>query len=93
MEYEVMSREELTDYIYDFWLKWGIPEYEGTYDQLYSEIYNNLETLEGVEKELDMVRCEFDVGFEEDSIEYQELDNLWNELNYYKTDLQKKEGK
>ena len=45
-----MNREELTDYVYDFWLNWGTPEYEGTYDQLYSEIYNNLETLEGIEE-------------------------------------------
>ena len=86
-----MNREELTDYVLDFWLNWGIPEYEGTNDQLYSEIYNNLETLEGVEKELDIVRSEFDVVFEEDSLEYKNLCDLWDELNYYKTSLQKEE--
>ena len=56
-------------------------------------IYNNLETLKGVEEELDMVRSEFDVGWSEDSLEYENLDKLWNYLNWYKTDLQKKEGK
>lgn len=84
-----MNREELTEYIYDFWLKWGMPEYEGTYDQLYCEIYDNLETLEGVEEELDVVRLEFEVGYEEDSLDYKNLCDLWNNLNYYKTNLQK----
>ena len=84
-----MSREELTDYILDFWLSWGIPEYEEDNDYLYCEIYNNLETLDGVEKELDSVRCIFESGVEEDSLEYENLDKLWNYLNWYKTALQK----
>ena len=36
-----------------------------------------------------MVRSEFDAGFEEDSLEYKNLCDLWDELNYYKTSLQK----
>ena len=39
-------------------------------DYLYSEIYNNLETLDGVEKELDIVRSEFESGWSVDSLEY-----------------------
>ena len=86
-----MNREELTDYVLDFWLNWGIPECAETNDQLYAEIYNNLETLEGIEKELDIVRSEFESGWSEDSLEYKNLCDLWDELNYYKTSLQKEE--
>lgn len=84
-----MNRFELTDYILDFWLNWGTPEYEGTNEQLYDEIYRNLMTLDGIEKELDIVRSEFESGWDEKSKEYQDLCNLWDELNYYKTSLQK----
>lgn len=86
-----MNREELTEYILEFWVNWGIPEYNGTLEDLKNEIYENLGTLKGVDEELTMVSVEFDSGWSEDSIEYQNLDNLWNELNYYKTDLQKKQ--
>ena len=89
MEYKLMSREELTDYILDFWLNWGIPEYNGTLEDLKNEIYENLGTLKGVYKEITMVSVEFDIGFEEDSLEYENLDKLWNYLNWYKTALQK----
>ena len=93
IEYKVMSREELTNYVLDFWLKWDIPEYEEDNDYLYCEIYNNLETLDGVEKELDSARCLFESGIEENTLEYENLDKLWNYLNWYKTDLQKKTAK
>lgn len=91
MEYKVMSREELTEYIYNFWVSWGIPAYEGTLEDLKEEIYDSLGTLYGVERELDIVRSEFESGWDEDSLEYKNLDKLWNYLNWYKTDLQKKE--
>lgn len=85
-----MNREELTEYIYDFWLNYRkIKKNDGTYDLLYCEIYDNLETIEGVEQELDMVRLEFELGYEENSLEYKNLCDLWDNLNYYKTNLQK----
>lgn len=87
MEYKLMNREELTNYILNFWLNWGIPEYQGTNEQLYDEIYENLGNFEGIEKELDSVRCEFEVGFNTDSLEYINLDKLWNYLNWYKTNF------
>lgn len=90
-EYKLMSREELTKYIFDFWLNWGIPEYTGTNEQLYNEIYNNLGTKEGIERELDSVRCEFDAGFDEESQSYQDLDKMWNYINWYKTNFQQSE--
>lgn len=89
-----MNKQELTEYVYDFWLKHrGMTKGKGTHDHLYNEISNNLETLKGVEQELDMVRLEFDLGYEEDSLEYKNLCDLWNNLNYYKTNLQKEELK
>lgn len=87
IEYKLMTREELTDFIIDFWLKWGMPDNEGDYDMLYCEIYENLGTKEGIERELDTVRCHFEIGFEEDSKEYQDLDIIWNYINWYKTDF------
>lgn len=87
MEYKLMSREELTDYTLDFWLNWGVPEYEGSNDYLWHEIYENLGSFEGIEKELDSIRCEFESGFSEDSLEYINLDKLWNYLNWYKTNF------
>ena len=92
LEYKLMNREELTDYILEFWLNWGIPEYTGTNEQLYSEIYDNLGTKEGTERELDTIRIEFESGYEEESKEYQDLDKMWNYINWYKTDFYKKGG-
>lgn len=88
MEYKVMNREELTDYIYDFWENWGAFNYEErTNDALWHEIYDNLDSFEGIERELDTVRNEFESGWEEDSLEYEELDKLWNYINWYKTNF------
>ena len=71
-----MKREELTDYVYDFWLKWGIPEYDGDYDQLYSEIYDSLGNTYGVDREINIVISEFESGWSEDSLEYKNLCEL-----------------
>jgi hypothetical protein len=85
-----MNKQELTNYVYDFWKNHrGIKKINGTYDYLYNEISNNLETLKGVERELDMIRLEFELGYEENSLEYNNLCDLWDNLNYYKTNLQK----
>lgn len=85
-----MNRNELADYVFNFWLGFiNLDEYNKTEEELFNEIYENLETLNGVEKELDMVRSAFESGWDEKSKEYQDLDNVWNELNYYKTNLQK----
>jgi uncharacterized damage-inducible protein DinB len=85
-----MNRKELADYVFNFWLGFiNLDEYNKTEEELFNEIYENLETLNGVEKELDMVRSAFESGWDEKSKEYQDLDDVWNELNYYKTNLQK----
>lgn len=90
-EYKLMNRKDLTDYLLDFWLNWGVPEYEGTNEQLYNEIYDNLGTKEGIERELDTIRIEFESGYEEDSKEYQDLDEVWENLNSYKTNFYENE--
>lgn len=91
IEYKVMNREELTDYIFNFWYDWGAFNYEDrTDEELKTMIFNNLKTLDGVEKELDIIRMEFESNWDENSLEYQNLDILWNYINWYKTDLQNK---
>ena len=91
MEYKLMNREELTNYTYNFWENWGAFNYEEkTDDMLKQEIYNNLGSFNGIERELDTIRCEFEAGWNEDSKEYEELDKLWNYINWYKTNF--KEG-
>lgn len=89
-EYKLMSIEELTDYIFNFWNNWGAFNYEERLDEeIKAEIYGNLKSLDGVEKELDYIRQEFESNeWSEDSLEYQELDKMWNYINWYKTDLQ-----
>ena len=82
-----MNREELTDYVLDFWLNWGVPEYDGTYESLYDEIYYNLNSRKGIESELDIVRMEFENGWDENSLEYKNLTDLWDNLNYYKSNF------
>lgn len=91
IEYKVMNREELTNYIFNFWYDWGAFNYEDrTDEEIKAEIYNNLETLDGVERELNFFRHEFDAGWDENSLEYQNLNILCNYINWYKTDLQNK---
>lgn len=92
MEYKLMSRYELTEYIVDFWSNCAnYKDKDRDYDELFEEVYNNLGSLEGIESELDNVRDEFDNGYPEDSIEYQKLDEIWNYINWYKTAFGKAE--
>ena len=92
-EYKLMNREELTDYICNFWLEFGIPEYDKDDDHLWHEIYDNLNSKNGIEKELDYIRQEFESGWDENSREYQDLDKLWNYVNWYKTNFWKESEK
>lgn len=85
-----MNKQELTNYIFNFWENWGAFNYDERDDNtIVNKISHNLTTLKGIEKELDYIRNEFENGWEENSLEYNNLCNLWNELNYYKTKLQK----
>lgn len=75
-EYKLMNRKQLTDYIFEFWLDFGIPECQKSDEELRNEIFNNLGSFEGIEKELDTIRCAFEIGFVEGSKEYNELEKL-----------------
>lgn len=93
-EYKLMSRNELTDYIFDFWLGFGAFNYDDrTDEELKSIIYNNLGSFKGIENELDAIRYELETGWDENSREYEELDKLWNYINWYKTNFKESEEK
>ena len=93
IEYNVMTRDDLTNYIFKFWCGWGASELDERDDtEIKGEIFNNLGTEEGIERELDCLREEFDSGWDEDSLEYENLNTLWNYINWYKTDFYNKEG-
>lgn len=83
-----MNREELTNYVFKFWQDWGAFNWdERTDEELKNEIYNHLGHSLGIDRELDYVRFEFEAGWDENSLEYERLTDLWNNLNYYKTNF------
>ena len=52
----------------------------------------DLESLDGVEKELDYIRVEFDNMADNEELSknfYDRFDHYWDELNYLKTDYMK----
>ena len=82
-----MNKEQLLEEVYNYY-KVGVKDVNDLID-LKKEIRDNLKTLEGVEVELDACRCEFGV-VSKDDMRYQQLDKIWNELNYLKTKYQKR---
>ena len=57
-------------------------------EEIKNEIKKNLSSFDGIEKELDYIRVEFENGsWNENSKEYEELEKLWNYLNWYKTNF------
>lgn len=91
VEYKLMTKEELTDYIFNFWNNFGAFNHdERDDDEIIFEIITNLSSMEGIEKELDCIRYELESNcWETDSLEYENLDKLWNYINWYKTNFQK----
>ena len=89
-----MTKEKLTDYIFTFWDNWGAFNFESATDEeIKNEIKKNLSNIDGIEKELDYIRLEFEGGcWDENSKEYKELDKLWDYLNLYKTNFKEKGG-
>lgn len=85
----IMNKEKLTDYVFKFWDNWGAFNFESATDEeIKNEIKKNLSSLDGIEKELDYVRLEFENGsWDENSKEYKDLDKLWDYLNWYKTNF------
>lgn len=89
-EYKLMNKKDLTDYVFKFWDNWGAFDFESATDEeIKNEIKKNLSSFDGIEKELDFVRCEFERAYlkSEDSKEYEGLEKLWNYLNWYKTNF------
>jgi hypothetical protein len=83
-----MNREELRDYIFNFWLDWGAFNYEErTDEEIKKEIYENLGTVEGTQKEMNFLNHEFEAGWSGDSLEYKELIKLRNYIIEYKENL------
>ena len=83
-----MTKEKLADYVFKFWDNWGAFNFESATDEkIKNEIKKNLSSFDGIEKELDYIRLEFESGWSEDSKEYEELEKLWNYLNWYKTNF------
>lgn len=80
-----MNRKELRDYIFDFWWNWGAFNYdERDDDEIKLEIYENLGTINGINKELNFLKYEFDAGWDKNSLEYKRLTELKNYIEYYK---------
>ena len=79
-----MNREELTDFIFNFWIDWGAFNYdEREDDEIKYEIYNNLKTEQGIQKELSYIENEIHNGWDEKSLEYTRLHELKNKINKY----------
>lgn len=81
-----MNKEELVEKMYNYYKK-GIKNVNSLID-LKKEIRNNLETLQGVEDELDGCRLEFDYIRKSDN-KYEQLEEIWNELNNLKTEYER----
>lgn len=91
MEYKLMTKEELTNYIYDFWYNFGCYDefFERDEKDIKEEIKEDLSNDYGIEKELDAVRLQYE-NYDEEDWEYDHLDELWNYLNWYKTNFDNK---
>lgn len=79
-----MNRENLTNYIFDFWNNWGAFNYEERTDyELKKEIGENLKTMSGILRELRFLKHEFESGWSEESLEYRRLLELENKILCY----------
>lgn len=79
------KKEQLVEKIYNYY-KNGIKNVNSLID-LKKEIKNNLETLQGVEDELDSCRIEFSV-VKMNEERFGLLNEIWNELNNLKTEYE-----
>ena len=76
-----MNNKELVNKILKFWLK-VTSDFDSK--QLKKDIEKNLSNIDGIDNEIDYIRMEFDNISDNDL--YNELEEIWNELNYYKSD-------
>ena len=80
-----MNNKELVNKVLTFWLKCNN---KSDNKQLKKDIERNLLTVDGIERELDYMRIEFDCIDKSNDL-YSELEEIWNELNCYKSDFEK----
>lgn len=84
-----MNRFDLGNKIYSVFLELSqLDGDERSQIDILQEIYDHLEYKEGIDEEIDYVRQTFDLFKDTNSKEYQMLDDLWNDLNYYKSDFE-----
>lgn len=83
-----MNKKELVNKAYNLWKNYGVPNYNGIVIALYREIAENLETLQGIEEELDNIRIELDKMSKNNKF-YNQFIELWEDLNNYKTKIDK----
>lgn len=82
-----LKKENLINKTYNLWKDYGVPNYNGIVIALYREIAENLETLQGIEQELDNIRIELDKLSKKDKF-YNQFIDLWEDLNNYKTKIE-----
>ena len=80
-----MNKKELVNKILKFWLK-VTSDFDSK--QLKKDIEKNLSNIDGIDNEIDYIRMEFDNISDNDL--YNELEEIWNELNYYKSNFERR---
>lgn len=80
------KKEQLVEKMYNYY-KNGINNVNSLID-LKKEIRDNLETLEGIEEELDGCRLDFGI-VKEDNKRYDDLIEIWQGLNHLKTEYER----
>lgn len=83
-----MNKKELVNKVLKFWLK-VTSDFDSK--QLKKDIEKNLSNIDGIDQEIDYIRMEFDCISDNDL--YNELEEIWNELNYYKSNFEKENFK
>ena len=83
-----MNKKELVNKVLKFWLK-VTSDFDSK--QLKKDIEKNLSNIDGIDQEIDYIRIEVDCISDNDL--YNELEEIWNELNYYKSNFEKENFK
>lgn len=84
--------EELESGLNELWIDYLVFRDGCSTEKAMNLLDVDLESLDGVEKELDYIRVEFDNMADNEELSkkfYDRFDFYWNELNYLKTDYMK----
>ena len=80
-----MSKDILINKIYNFWIDYGIPEYEGRLEDLREEITENVESSY-INIEIAQLK-EALLNWDENTQEYKDIINLLKELEDFKNEI------